>query len=768
MFTMNKFAVGILAACSAAFAYLPGESRFVSIAGDPGLFGNPAGISAFDSWGALGAYEYDDGLSTVRVGGNLDHWGASFENIQNDDGFDESRWHLTHSRDLLNRYFFLGSRFTAFRSSAFRGTEWMYSMGAMIRPFTTLSLGYSCDNLLYVGPQSMERVHNLGATVRLGRNLGVSYDLENWEEHRILLELELYNFRVGFKMPVYGDDDEYTLTLSTSFGGYTDMSVKVFDDYLPKGGSWGFHRSRNPHASLSAQIVRVPLDMEVSEVEDRFAFFRQNSIGILKVRNLFEHLLNDPACGLVILDFSGYKGNLGISGEIARLIRRHKARGGKVVAYLDDVRPSVLFAASAADRIVIEPSAHFAWRGVGGASLFYKGLLDKLGVKVEFLRHGAYKSAVEPYVADSMSVEARTNIETLYKDLWKVVNTTVSMNRDGAVQGVEKRMAQLDSLAEVPLVSAQHAVRAGLVDTALYIDQVPSYALKTFFDLDVPQAKFRTWTPAERRMFDESWAHRAEVALLNIDGTIDNGMERSVTESLRKLAASSAQALVVRISSPGGSAIASDKIWHALRNVSEQGIPVVASIGSMGASGAYYIACGADSIFSESYSIVGSIGIYGGKVDLSGLMQKVGLRSEAVKTHGHSDAESFTRPWTDEEKGALQEYMDDFYERFTGIVSKATGIPQATVDTAYGGGRVMVGYKAREAGLVHEIGGLDDALAAVRKMAGIGESTDIELVQINTGSEFLVPSPQALVDYVVDFEQTRFWAIAPEFLGETY
>jgi protease-4 len=113
------------------------------------------------------------------VGGNLNRWGASFENLQDGDGFDESRWHLTHSRDLLNRYLFLGSRVSAFRSSAFRGTEWMYSMGAMIRPFTTLSLGYSCDNLLYVGPQSIERVHNLGATVRLGRNLGVSYDLEN-------------------------------------------------------------------------------------------------------------------------------------------------------------------------------------------------------------------------------------------------------------------------------------------------------------------------------------------------------------------------------------------------------------------------------------------------------------------------------------------------------------------------------------------------------------------------------------------------------------
>jgi protease-4 len=387
-----------------------------------------------------------------------------------------------------------------------------------------------------------------------------------------------------------------------------------------------------------------------------------------------------------------------------------------------------------------------------------------VGVKVEFLRHGAYKSAVEPYVADSMSAEARENSETLYKDLWGVLESNVANNRRGGAASLEQRKAQLDSLANVPLVTAKYAMQAGIVDTTLYIDQVPAYALKTFFDLDAPYAKFSTWKPGERRMFNESWAPRASVALLNIDGTIDGKMEAEVSETLRKLPSTDAQALIVRISSPGGSAIASDKIWHALRNVSGQGIPVVASIGSVGASGGYYIACGADAIFAEDYSIVGSIGIYGGKVDLSGLLQKVGLKTEFVKTHEHSDAESFARPWTDEEKAALQDYMDDFYNRFTGVVSKATGVPQATVDTAYGGGRGMIGYKAYEAGLVHGLGGMDAAIAAARQMADIGASTDIELVQLNTDSDFIVPSPRALLDYIVDFEQTRFWAIEPSLL----
>ena len=192
-------------------------------------------------------------------------------------------------------------------------------------------------------------------------------------------------------------------------------------------------------------------------------------------------------------------------------------------------------------------------------------------------------------------------------------------------------------------------------------------------------------------------------------------------------------------------------------------IPIVASIGSSGTSGAYYIACGADKIFAEPFSIVGSIGIYGGKIDASGLLQKIGLKNESVKTNDYADARSYARPWTDTEKAALQEYMDDFYNRFTGVVSQATGIPQAVVDSAYGGGRVIVGKKAKEAGLVHNLGGFDDALNEVRKLAEIPESTEIELLQLNTDESFVVPlmNAQSLGGFIQDFERTQFWAIEP-------
>ena len=759
---MKRFFALFLVFTALSYAYIPGESGFVSLGYDHGIFGNPAGVSAFDSRGALLGYQYDNGISGFRAGANLDRIAVGFDYRTDGDDFDETRWSVSYSFPMFSRLLFSGSRVTAFRSADFLGTEWSFTQGFLLRPANFFSLGYSCENLLYVGPQSQERIHNIGATLRIGSHLSASYDWENWENHRLLVELGLYGFRFGLQMPLYGDD-EWRLSVATSIGGYNDFALTVFDDYLPKRGVWGFHSARNPKASRFAQIVRVPLNTDVVESSENLPFIGSRDIGLSKVRNLFEHLMRDPAAGLVILDFSGYRGDLGISGEIDRMVMRLKARGSKVIAYMDDVRLSVLLAAASVDRVVVEPSAHFSWRGLGGSTLYYKGLFDKIGVKVEFLKHGAYKSAAEPYTADSMSVEARANREELYKDLWESVTSKIALRGNG---NAYNRKKQLDSLAKIPVVTATAAVKSKLADTLLYIDQVPAYALKTFFDVDAPQARYRDWNPTDKKIFDANWSRRKRIAILNIDGTIDGAMEQNVSDALRRVPAT-ADALVLRISSPGGSAIASDKIWGAIMELKKLEIPVVASIGSMGASGAYYIACGADVIVSEPYSIVGSIGIYGGKIDASGLLEKIGVRPEPVKSHEYADAQTFTRPWTDAEKAALQEYMDEFYNRFVGIVSQATGIPSAKVDSSYGGGRVFIGQKALSYGLVQGLGGIDLAVSEAKRLANISENATVELVPMLPGSTKLVlePSARAVLDVFTDFERVQFWAIDPLLWG---
>lgn len=764
VFTAKKSIVLALGLAVSCLAYLPGETDFASLEGGHGIFGNPAGVSSFDSWGALTDYQYDDGISQFRIGGNLDHVGVGFSYSRDGKGFDESRWSLSHGTDWLGRILFLGVRAEALRSADFEGTEWLFSAGAMVRPFSFISIGYFGQNLLQGGPEEQKRIHDLGATFKVGNLASVSYDVENFKRHRLLFELELYGSRLGFKVPLLDDNREYTLSLSTPIGGYNTAAVTFFDDYMLKRGAWGFHAARNPRATTSAQIYRVPLDKEVSEVENEFAFFGSSTLGIHTIRNHFEHLLHDPGSGLVILDFSGYRGSVAISMEIARYVEKMRERGGRVVAYVDDIRPSILVAAMACDRIVVEPSAHFSWRGLGGSTLYYKGLFDKLGVRVEFLKHGAYKSAVEPYTADSMSAEARSNREDLYKDYWEALTSIVGARfaRRGVDIDVAKRT--MDSLAHVPLLTAKGAVKNGFADTLLYLDQVPGYALQTFFGIEAPFARYKTWKPSDKRLFLENWKSRRRIALLNIDGTIDSRMEKSVLDALRSLPKSGAEALVLRVSSPGGSAIASDKIWAALKFVRKQGMPVVASIGNMGASGGYYIACGADEIIAEPLSIVGSIGIYGGKVDASGLLGKLGVKAETVKTHEYSDAESFFRPWSDVEKAALQEYMDDFYDRFTDVVSQATKVSKATVDSAYGGGRVFMGWKALEYGLVHKLGGIDVAIDEAKRLAGIGRGTEVVVDFVNTEKSrvLTISGLSAWLDLVEDLGRTQFWAVEPQ------
>lgn len=734
-------------------AYIPGES-FVSLTDDQGLFSNPTGLSAFDSKGGLLSYEYSqEKIHQLQLGFNLGAFGFSFDYQTDQKGFDESRWHLTNAFPLFDRSVFFGHRLTAFRSGDFDGTAVIYSPGLLWRPVSFLSLGFTSYNLLQMSSDNLDRIQEAGAALRLGRKLTLGYEIENLESHQLFLQTSLSGVEIGFQIPIYGDKKEYKLSLSYPLDAYMNAAVSVFDDFIPRRVAFSYHRSRNPKAYARSLIIRVPLSLTVKETEERFAFFKDPSMSVWAVRNHFEQILHDPSTGIIIFDFSGYSGGAAISKEIQRGIKVLRESGRKVIAYLDDVRPTVLLASASADRIVIEPSARVNLRGLAGTSLYYKGFLDWIGVDVQFLRHGDYKAAVEPYTMDSMSVEARSDRESLYNEWWSVL-----------VEDFQKRLPaglQVDDFVKDPLLTAKSAKARQWVDTILYIDQVPAYALKEFFALDIPQAKAVSWAPTDRKILADDWTPRSKVAILNIEGTIDKNTEvQSLALIESVMQGQEYEALIVRINSPGGDAQASEKIWRALRVLSESGIPVVASIGDMAASGGYYIACGADQIIAEKSSIVGSIGIFGGKVNASALLEKLKLRAETVKTHEHADAESFTRSFSEVEKKALQEYMDDFYLRFTKVVSDATKIPQEKVDQEYGGGRVFVGKKAMSLGLVHSLGGLDDAISAVKKMAKISVSKQVEIVPLVSKSSYINRvSFKSLAEFVSSFDGDFIWAL---------
>lgn len=750
---MRVFATAFLALSICAFAaYLPGESDFPSLDFDHGMFGNPAGVATFDSWGFLGDFGQEEGVYGARLGAHFRTFGAAFDYESDGEGFDEARWSLTQGAAFIGGMLNLGHRAEAFRSADFDGTEFSYSLGVIVRPFPLLSLGYFGQHLLYFGPENEDRSHDFGATLKLG-DLSVSYALEDFEKHRLLATMSVLDFMVGFEVPLYGNG-KYALSFSRTLGGYAEAGVRFGDDYLPHRFSFAYHRARNLEA-YGARIIRVPLATKVKEVSEKtIPFLFEPSLGIHTVRNHVGQLLQIRGLDIVIFDFTGYSGGWAVSKEIQRGIVRLRRSGKFVVAFLDDVRPSTLIAASGADRIVAEPSGRVTFRGFGGSTLFYKGLLSKIGVNVELLRHGEYKSAVERFTADSMSVEARSDLERVYKARWEILKA----------EWPATKRERLEEFANKALLTVGAAVEAGIVDTALYLEQVATDAVRVRYGRHVPYVYAAEFAPSTRPVLDTRYSMRRQIGLITIEGTITDATARAFNESLDELVSGDYEALVLRINSPGGSAQASDRIWASVRNLVELGFPVVASIGDYGASGGYYIACGANKIVAEEFSLVGSIGIYGGKVDASGLLQKLGIKAETVKTHAHADGETFTRPLDAEERASLQAFMDDFYDRFLGVVSGATGIAKEKVDSDLGGGRVFVGKEALENGLVAQLGGLDVAIAEAARLAGISFGR-LELVSLSDDYSYILGAPRAsLSSTLSEFTDIRVWALDIRFL----
>lgn len=736
-------------------SYLPGESSFPSLSWEHGAFGNPAGVTALGTPGLFTEFGKENGEYLFKTGGNLGNFGAGFYYLTDNNGKDESYWNIAHAFSLFENILFVGNRIEAFRSAEFSGTEWSYSPGIILRPFSFLSLGYVSKNLVSFGPESRNRLQEWGATLRY-KDYSLSAAFDDLDKFRLLATMDFFGFLAGVEIPIIGGGD-YRLTLSHALGSSLDAAVRFSSkDYLPHQFRLAYHQARNTKSS-QVSIVQVPLNSEIKEnSKSGIPFLFPANLEIHTVRNHIEHLLEMPGNTIIIFNFSGYAGGFAISKEIQRSIRRLQQAGKFVVAFLDDVRPSTWIAAATANYIVAEPSARVSFKGFGGSTLYYKGFLDKLGIRVEFLRHGKYKSAVEAYVSDSMSAEAKENLTELYQKRWDFFKSER-----------KNLAAKLDSFASVPQITAASAFSAGLLDTVLYEEQVPQYAVKKIFGIDAPFASAPTFSITDKMIFENTWGHRPEFALITIEGTITEKMVREIQNKIKSLPGSSYRALILRINSPGGSAKASDELYASIREVSRRGVPVVASIGDYGASGGFYIACAADRIVAEEFSLVGSIGIYGGKIDASILLNKLGIRSEIVKSHPHADAESFTRPLDSLEESALQAFMDDFYNRFLNVVSKATSVPTKIIDEKYGEGRVFVGEEAKSAGLVSDLGGLDKAIEVAKELSGVSKNKTVHLKSLLNKKTFISKeSNYTLSEAFAEYGKLQAWALEPLLLNE--
>ena len=392
-----------------------------------------------------------------------------------------------------------------------------------------------------------------------------------------------------------------------------------------------------------------------------------------------------------------------------------KQSGKWIIASATDYTQTNYYVASVADRICMDPTGSVGWNGLSAQQMYYKRVLEKIGVEMQILKVGTFKSAVEPFFRTSMSDADRLQTQQYLMGIWNEYKAAVSASRKLSVD-------QLDALADryMGLQPATDQVEAGLVDTLIYQQDMDS--LLRIYTGTKDYNMLRTAQLAQVKR-PESKA-KDKVAVIYLQGTItdDSGdgiVGTEVVKQLKKISKDdNVKAVVLRVNSPGGSADASEQIWRATQKLKEKGLPVVVSMGDYAASGGYYISCGADYIFAEPTTITGSIGIFGTIPNVSKLRDKVGLDIDGVSTNKHADLQTnmIYKGMNPEEFALMQTMIERGYDLFTGRCAEGRKVGQDYIKSI-GEGRVWLGDKAKELGLVDELGNIDNAIAKAVELA---------------------------------------------------
>jgi len=499
---------------------------------------------------------------------------------------------------------------------------------------------------------------------------------------------------------------------------------------------------RNVSRALRRSMVGLPdagfwLDLEIdaglSEVA-RPQLALEPVPGLLEVLQTLGHAQGDPAVVGVLVRLSGTPEGWSKIQSLRRALENLVSRGIPVVVYAEQLDAESLLLASVATRLYLAETGRVFLVGLRADTFYLKGLLDQLDVRPEVVRIGTHKTAGESLVREQMSTEQREQVEALLEDRWVTLVGAIAKGRGLGEAAVRDRIDRGP-------YSGKAAIEAGLVDDCLYPDaleerlQTLTRRSGSHAPSDVELVDARIYYTARVGAAYEPLLHPGpRIAYVLAEGAIRRGEDsRGIgSESLGSLLEGlrtdpRVHGVVLRVDSPGGDALASDLLWRILTRIRDEK-PLVASMGEVAASGGYYLACAADHILAEACGVTGSIGVISGKLDVAGLYKRLGIGRDAVERGARAGLLSETRGFTEDELGALRAEMSELYAAFVDRVSQGRGLTPEAVD-AVAGGRVWSGLRAHSHGLVDELGGPLEALAAVRRLAGItaGESVDLDL-----------------------------------------
>ena len=520
-----------------------------------------------------------------------------------------------------------------------------------------------------------------------------------------------------------------------------------------------------PKAENSVFKIAFEGDIRESAEENPFTNLLTGREPDLSLRDLLKsirHAKEQESVKGIYLDMGVFSGGTASLDAVRRALMDFKESGKFIVAYADNYTQGGYYLASVADKIYLNPQGILGLTGLSSRTMFYKGLLQKIGVEMMVFKVGTYKGAVEPFIADKLSDANREQITSYQNSIWGNITKGIAKSRNITVEDVN-RFADEGAF----FASPEKAVEYKLIDELKYRSEVEKYLIEQSGQTGdklktVGLSNMKNVKKTERE-------YRNKIAIVYAEGEIMQQIISSpysgnfpcisekINDDLRKLADNKdVKAVVLRINSPGGSAYTSEQIWKQVYELKKKK-PVVVSMGSVAASGGYYIASGASKIIAEPNTLTGSIGIFGMFPNTAGLFNKLALTTDIVKTNRYADFGDPARPMTDDEKALIQGYIERGYDTFLTRCAEGRGVSKADIDSI-GQGRVWTGEQALKIGLVDELGGIERAVELAGELA---EIYNYNIMEVSTDHDFLKELLEKQIEVVKQ-------SVVKDMLGDEY
>jgi len=472
------------------------------------------------------------------------------------------------------------------------------------------------------------------------------------------------------------------------------------------------------HSILKLELNKKIVDRSSDNPLDGFDFMTMNPDKGLGLNSILENIKKakeDDNIDGIYLNLSGISAGVATIEEIRAGLNNFKKSGKFIISYSNYYSQTTYYLASVSDKVYLNPEGNLDFVGLSAQLMFFKTALEKFGVKPVIIRHGKFKSAIEPFMLNKMSEANREQVSTYVGSIWHSMQQKIAESRNIEI-------GQLNNIADnLLLTNSKSTVELGFVDSLLYYDEIVELLkekseVKKDKDLNLVTLDKYSKVPKKRKEGKKGLA-KDKIAVIYAAGNIvmgkgaDNEIgAKSLSETIRKAHKDKkTKAIVLRINSPGGSALASDIIWREVV-LAQKEKPVIVSMGDVAASGGYYIACAADTILANSNTISGSIGVFGLLFNVQELMnEKIGITFDKYNTNRFSDIGSTTKTMEKEERAFIQNSVEEIYGTFIKHVANGRNMTPEQVDSI-GQGRVWSGANALEIGLVDKLGGLEDAI----------------------------------------------------------